>query len=75
MMRQSLSSTTTYNSAPMIRADATMDCHDLPSKSRNDKNLDSSDNALFPSLRADEVGAAIHKQKVDSSRSPLVQCL
>ena len=70
----------------MIRADATMDCHDLPSKSRNDRMLDSSGNALFPSLRgeakaiqpqsslrADEVGAAIHKQKeLESQIDPLV---
>ena len=67
MMRQSLSSTTTYNSAPMIRADATMDCHDLPCKSRNDRMLDSSGNAILPSLR----GEAEAIQPQSSLRSPL----
>ena len=39
-----------------------VDCHDLPSKSRND-------NALFPSLRGsgDSHNEAIHKDKADSS--------
>ena len=37
----------------------TLDCHDLQSKSRNDRMLDSSGNALFPSLRGE--AEAIHK--------------
>ena len=64
---------------PKADSSVKVDCHDLQSKSRNDnKKADSNDNAPFPSLRgseateaiqpqsslrADEIGAAIHKQK------------
>lgn len=51
-----------------------MDCHDLQSKSRNDRMLDSSGNALFPSLQGE--AEAIHKQKeLESKIDSLVYTL
>ena len=52
-----------------------MDCH-ADKSARNDRNIGFSDNALFPSLRADEIGAAIHKQKeLESTIDSLVYTL
>ncbi|ETD25677.1 Eco57I restriction-modification methylase domain-containing protein [Helicobacter canis] len=45
-----------------------VDCHDsATAESRNDKNLDSSDNALSPSLRGE--AEAIHTKQTDSKKT------